>query len=1289
MTVSHRIFVFLAGLVISALFSPRIPAANPTIPFQESFDITVSRIQLSPATRHGLFRASDSISIQTTSNVAFRVLSINGQVVYAGAATTRSFAPGHYFVETAGDRTQFAVLPDDYSGAPFLGTDALSGGVDPVNVLQNERVARIQPAWARIFTGWNQVQPQRGVYDWTALDLAVNANQGRQIIYRAFIRPTWVSDSEFTARFTEFVTEVARRYSGDLYAIEIWNEPDYAADTPYRLPAADWNGVASFYAQLLQASCQAIRSVTTSIRVVGPAWYGTGFDQETTQILQQAGSAALDDFSYHDYMMKFVNPDSTGQHYLDAIHQVSGLDNQVPKLATAALQKPMVVDEIGLYGQSALGIDWTPSMNELYDSTLDWYRGLCRAIKYAVLYRANGAEMLTPHGLISHATYPNPNLQIHGWDLGVSTTSNRGPHPKSSAFLMSCYWLNGASFVQKRTLGGKVLLYSWQRPNNTAVVFAWVLEGQTASFKTNTTLAATDVYGSSLQVSGLSQEPLLFHAANTNVTALMGSIVTALDPSLNLPPVWQPIANQSIVAGQPLQFSVAAADPDGDALSYAASGLPSGASFNASTRIFTWAPTTAQVGSYPVSFTVTDARGLSSMATTILTVLANPLDGRTAYWKFDETNGTTATDSAGTNHGVLRNFNFSGSSGWTAGHVDNTLSFDGINDYVSLSSGPLNLTNNFTILAWVYPRSATASTAFLSVRCTYQSSGLRAFISGNALLVQGQAGASWRSAIVASGAFQNNNWHHLALVYDKSTVKAYVNGVLQGTANWGSDLVMNAASPSWLGTEGSYFFNGMLDEVMVFNRTLGADEILALMQSNQPPMLTAIGSKSVNEEGALSFPVSAADGDGDTLTYSAADLPSGASFNTSTRAFSWSPTYTQAGTYNVTFTVSDGTATDSETVAITVANVNLAPVLAAIGNKSVAENAALSFTVSATDPDGNSLAYSASGLPSGASFNTSTRTFSWTPNASQAGSYTVNFSGTDGSLTDSEAVTITVANVNRAPVLNSIGAKSVVAGQNLSFTISGSDPDGDALAYSVSSLPAGATFNTSTRTFGWIPSATQTGTVSVGFTVTDSALTDSETVPIIVSAASANTAPAFAGIDILTGVANAPLTYNLMATDADGDSLTFSASGLPAGATLNAATGGLTWTPTVSQVGAFNATATVTDGLQSVLAEMPLLVVHPNFDWLAGAKLFAYQVLNANRIFVYAFRRPDRTSMVVAWCKTGNSVVLSATPGLTRTSLSNQAYTSTALGSQPVLFHTAKRVSPRQALDQVVAAIHY
>lgn len=110
--------------------------------------------------------------------------------------------------------------------------------------------------------------------------------------------------------------------------------------------------------------------------------------------------------------------------------------------------------------------------------------------------------------------------------------------------------------------------------------------------------------------------------------------------------------------------------------------------------------------------------------------------------------------------------------------------------------------------------------------------------------------------------------------------------------------------------------------------------------------------------------------------------------------------------------------------------VNGAPAFAAGGEtQTVDENRNLTFGVEATDPDGDPVTYSASGLPAGASFDPATRQFTWTPDYTQAGEYTVTFTASDGdksySLSSTKSVTISVRDVTVAEQLS--GLKSAVA----------------------------------------------------------------------------------------------------------------------------------------------------------------------------------------------------------------------------------------------------------------------
>ncbi len=149
------------------------------------------------------------------------------------------------------------------------------------------------------------------------------------------------------------------------------------------------------------------------------------------------------------------------------------------------------------------------------------------------------------------------------------------------------------------------------------------------------------------------------------------------------------------------------------------------------------------------------------------------------------------------------------------------------------------------------------------------------------------------------------------------------------------------------------------------------------------------------------------------------------------------------------------------TVSVNVSNPGRnSPILNTIGNRTVSVGEELTIVLSATDADGGVLAYAANPLPPGANFDPYTQTFHWTPSAGQEGGYPVTFRVTDlVGLSDSETMTIVVGNVNVAPMLDFIGDKAVNEGETLSFSVSASDGNGDALSFTATPLPAGAVFN--------------------------------------------------------------------------------------------------------------------------------------------------------------------------------------------------------------------------------------
>src|SRR5262249_47491931 len=121
-----------------------------------------------------------------------------------------------------------------------------------------------------------------------------------------------------------------------------------------------------------------------------------------------------------------------------------------------------------------------------------------------------------------------------------------------------------------------------------------------------------------------------------------------------------------------------------------------------------------------------------------------------------------------------------------------------------------------------------------------------------------------------------------------------------------------------------------------------------------------------------------------------------------------------------------------------------------------------SLQLSGSDPNGDTLTYSASGLPPGLSINASTGLISGT--LTTAGTYSVTATVNDGhGGTASQSFTWTVAaSANRAPTLSAIADPAGKVGQSVSLALAASDPDGDTLTFSASGLPNGLSINSTT-----------------------------------------------------------------------------------------------------------------------------------------------------------------------------------------------------------------------------------
>jgi hypothetical protein len=240
------------------------------------------------------------------------------------------------------------------------------------------------------------------------------------------------------------------------------------------------------------------------------------------------------------------------------------------------------------------------------------------------------------------------------------------------------------------------------------------------------------------------------------------------------------------------------------------------------------------------------------------------------------------------------------------------------------------------------------------------------------------------------------------------------------------------------------------------------------------------------------------------------------------------------------------------------------------------------------DANDDALTYTIQNKPSWHTFTPSTGRLSGTPatgNVGTASGIVITVSdGTASASLPSFSITVSAAApTNRAPTITGTPATSVTAGSAYAFTPVGSDADGNTLTYSIQNKPAWASFNTTTGRLSGTPAASNVGTSArITITVTDGTATASLASFTIQVIAQANHAPTISGTPGLSVNATAAYSFQPSATDADGNTLTFSITNRPAWAAFNTTNGRLSGVPGLADVATFaNIVISVSDGTAS------------------------------------------------------------------------------------------------------------
>ncbi len=338
---------------------------------------------------------------------------------------------------------------------------------------------------------------------------------------------------------------------------------------------------------------------------------------------------------------------------------------------------------------------------------------------------------------------------------------------------------------------------------------------------------------------------------------------------------------------------------------------------------------------------------------------------------------------------------------------------------------------------------------------------------------------------------------------------------------------------------------------------------------------------------------------GTTLTVTAVDGAENGTVELAGDSVTFTPAADFNGSASFTYTVSDGTLTDTGTVQVTVNAVNDAPV-AVEDTAATDEDVALVVDVATllandTDADGDALTVTAVDGAENGTVELAGDSVTFTPAADFNGSASFTYTVSDGTLTDTGTVQVTVNAVNDAPVAVEDTAATdedvALVVDVATLLANDTDADGDALTVTAVDGAENGTVELAGDSVTFTPAADFNGSASFTYTVSDGTLTDTGTVQVTVNAV--NDAPVAQDQTVAVAM-NGSGDITLSGTDVEGDALTFAVVTMPSHGTLSGTGASLTYTPDTDYTGSDSFTFRANDGsLDSAEATVTLDVVAP------------------------------------------------------------------------------------------------
>lgn len=519
-------------------------------------------------------------------------------------------------------------------------------------------------------------------------------------------------------------------------------------------------------------------------------------------------------------------------------------------------------------GDSQMALSWTPSNNVLY---------------YTIERTNNSTALQSSWNVLSSDTSAtDPNVEVNvSYTYKVIAVGNGGSTPSNVATKTSvdCTLPSTPTLASPTALcssGKPVVALSWVKSTNTTKYEIYrdgakineITDPNTTAYS-DTTVANSASYSYEIRAvgpGGITSSGAPKSVTTGNCTPPSSPVLAAGAPTCSVNKVaialsWTPSANVSyydVYRRKTGEVAFSRMATSLTATNYTDSGLAEGL---AEVSYFVMAVGPAGTGSTPSNqetrstpycpppkpiLTVSET---CSVDQPVMNLSWTTVSGLAAAYSFDEGSGLTTSDlSSNGNTGSLVN----GATWAAAGKYGQAISYDGLNDYVNVGNrSVLNLANNFTIEAWIYPKGGGSSVGIIvNKESTYQigrfSDGTIRWAFRNS-----SPGFIW---VNTGAAVPLNQWTHIAVTYSPGAqIKTYKNGGLVHTYNGAGSVSINT-NALWIGgrSGASQYFKGVIDDLRIYRRELSAAEISSDM--NTPvaaPTTGTISTYEIRRDGAL------------------------------------------------------------------------------------------------------------------------------------------------------------------------------------------------------------------------------------------------------------------------------------------------------------------------------------------------------------------------------------------------------------------------------------------------------